>query len=679
VGFIVTFQRGVEWAATGRVTQRIPGDFPAVRRESPTPSDVRRWTGYRPPVLEEILEALKAYEYGQDEKILSRLRDFVLSHKDSSESSASCEEQLVSFLESDASLAAKMAVCRHLRQVGTKRSVPVLEEMLVQKDTSDHARYALEKIPGPEAERALLRSLSKCSRGEKIGIISSLGQRKARAAVPELSRLLNESDEAVADASAKALGQIASPSAAKTLTLSLKKVQGDLLYQMATSLLRCAEVYLNQENLTEAAGLYAKMTGSRFPVSVRQAALKGQIASDKDNSRTIILDKLDGPEQNIHIAAIGKIRESIQDSDIQSILDRFSSLPEMSQVAMLEVLSRYPRQAVLPSVAEATKSSSQLVRTAALEALKTLGDVSVVPLLAKHAAQSKGRERQAARDCLWNLKGPDIDLSIILNLIKISEPSVKRELIRSIGERRIKDGKHVLFDLVFSPDSLTRMYALRSLGRVSEPSDMPLLLDLLLGLEKDPEKVEMRKVIAAAAARIPHRNRKADEVREKLADVEDAQRRSELYRVLGFFGDNSVLPLLRQALLKEDSPVYDGAVRALADWPDSTPKDDLLLVAQTAGEVNHRVLALRAYIQMTGSDRFRLPSAVVQSLQKGLELAERPDEKKKILALLPQFICAEAVKMAQSLLTDKTVHAEAKAALHKILYTYLTNRYHVFR
>ena len=28
VGFIVTLQRGVEWAATGKVTQKVPADFP---------------------------------------------------------------------------------------------------------------------------------------------------------------------------------------------------------------------------------------------------------------------------------------------------------------------------------------------------------------------------------------------------------------------------------------------------------------------------------------------------------------------------------------------------------------------------------------------------------------------------------------------------------------------------
>ena len=28
VGFVTTFARGVEWAATGKVTQKVPDDFP---------------------------------------------------------------------------------------------------------------------------------------------------------------------------------------------------------------------------------------------------------------------------------------------------------------------------------------------------------------------------------------------------------------------------------------------------------------------------------------------------------------------------------------------------------------------------------------------------------------------------------------------------------------------------
>ncbi len=42
VGFIATFQRGTEWAATGKVKQKVPADFPTADKTSTRP-------GYNPP------------------------------------------------------------------------------------------------------------------------------------------------------------------------------------------------------------------------------------------------------------------------------------------------------------------------------------------------------------------------------------------------------------------------------------------------------------------------------------------------------------------------------------------------------------------------------------------------------------------------------------------------------
>lgn len=37
MGFITTFLRGTEWAATGKVTQKIPADFPGAAKISARP------------------------------------------------------------------------------------------------------------------------------------------------------------------------------------------------------------------------------------------------------------------------------------------------------------------------------------------------------------------------------------------------------------------------------------------------------------------------------------------------------------------------------------------------------------------------------------------------------------------------------------------------------------------
>ena len=153
---------------------------------------------------------------------------------------------------------------------------------------------------------------------------------------------------------------------------------------------------------------------------------------------------------------------------------------------------------------------------------------------------------------------------------------------------------------------------------------------------------------------------------------------AELLRVLGAIGDNSSLIFLRQALKKTASPVYEAAVRALSEWPDVTPIDDLLEVAGTAENTNHRILALRAYIQKIGDLTFRLPAAALDSLKKGLALAERPEEKRMVLALLPQYSDPEALALARSLLSDDRVAAEAGLAVQKILYGYIKTKWIFF-
>ncbi|GAG08393.1 unnamed protein product, partial [marine sediment metagenome] len=248
VGFIVTFQRGAEWAATGKVTQKVPGDFPASNKDFSFSSDVRRWKGFRPPSLKTILQKAATYEYGQNEEILSQLRDYIQSHRNSSESRRDCEKQLLSLLKSNATLAAKMTVCRNLRVIGSETSVPVLEKMLIQKNTSDMARYALEKIPGVSVNRALVKGLAKSNGNVRIGIIASLGQRRVSDSVPALGKLIHDSDSATAVAATTALGQVANPEAVKVLEMAMTKTQGQLQIQVAASLLKCAGQFHVQKN-----------------------------------------------------------------------------------------------------------------------------------------------------------------------------------------------------------------------------------------------------------------------------------------------------------------------------------------------------------------------------------------------------------------------------------------------
>ena len=153
---------------------------------------------------------------------------------------------------------------------------------------------------------------------------------------------------------------------------------------------------------------------------------------------------------------------------------------------------------------------------------------------------------------------------------------------------------------------------------------------------------------------------------QKLAQTENGEGRAALLRILGQIGENRSLPLLRQALEEKDPAVFDAAVRALAEWPHPAARYDLLQLSETVESDTHKILALRAYIRMVEMEPHLSPRGAVECLTKALRLSTRAEEKKLILGVLPKFSGIAALKLAQSLLPEKAVKAEAEEAVKKI-------------
>ncbi len=184
-------------------------------------------------------------------------------------------------LNSDAKPAGKQFVCRQLSIIGTKRSVPTLGKMLTDEETSDMARYALERIPGAGVNQALRKALRKAEGKAKVGIINSLGQRRDKRAVRALSSLINDSDEEAAAAAVAALGQIADSQATKALVKAKDETSGKLRNLVLDAYLRCADQLANQGKKTQALAIYKELQKKDMPKPIRTAALRGIIKTTK--------------------------------------------------------------------------------------------------------------------------------------------------------------------------------------------------------------------------------------------------------------------------------------------------------------------------------------------------------------------------------------------------------------
>jgi HEAT repeat protein/type 1 glutamine amidotransferase len=678
VGFITTFRRGAEWAATGRVTQEVPPDFPAANMNIPAPADVRRWPGFRPPSLEAILKDLESFEYSKSEDILYRLREYVLANRNSEEARADTEERMLGFLVISQNLDAKMAVCRNLRLIGSEKSVRLLAQMLTDEKTADIARYALEKIPGPAADRALLDALAKTQGETRIGLVSTLGQRKSGVAVGALAALLSDQEPALASAAANALGKIGSGDAAAVLSEALDKAGGDLKVEVAFALLNCADALSAAKDSGAAMKSYDRILATQlqaFPLVLRQAAMRGKIsAAGKDDGARLILDVLSLGPAEMHEPAIGMIGQFFSESAVGTVCGLLTKLPEGSQVQLLSVLSAYPSWAVLSALLDAAKSAQPSVRVAALQALGNTGDVSTVNFLAGRAASARGKEQEAARLSLWTLAGKEIDEAVLFGLVSATSEAARNEFIRAVGERQIHAGKAHLISQAASGADQNKQEAVRALRGMIRPEDIPALLNLLLGMEDETAQEEMQSTIAAAALKIGDPTARSSLVEEMLEPgtgskqqrVEDPTKRCLLYRTLGKIGDDSSLPPLRAALKDGREDIRDAAVRALIEWPNTTPQDEVLSIAKSSGSLVHRVLALRGFVRLVGLNKYQAPESAVCSLQAALDLAARPEEKILVLGVLPDFSCPEALALAESLLSAEGVQEEAEIAVARI-------------
>jgi HEAT repeat protein len=227
--------------------------------------------------LDKAFDNLKTFDWGPDIPTFHTLLGAIESAVPASHGDAAVRKdlatRLAAVLGTNASRAAKDYVCRKLMVVGTAESVPALAALLPDKELSHMGRFALERIPAPEAAKALRDGLAKTSGAEKAGVAGSLGARRDVESVGLLAVLLNENDGQVALAAATALGDIGTVEAAKALQAA-SPAAAYIKPRIADAQLNAAEKLLAAGDRAAAKKVYTSLLGSPIK-SVKLAATRG--------------------------------------------------------------------------------------------------------------------------------------------------------------------------------------------------------------------------------------------------------------------------------------------------------------------------------------------------------------------------------------------------------------------
>ena len=606
------------------------------------------------------------YQFGQSRECLTVLSDAVRDSFSNAAARAELETRFGALLKAkDTSWDAKQFACRQLSICGGEASIPVLAQLLPVKETSDMARYALERIPGPAVDKVLLNALPKSADAVRIGIINSIGVRRCADAVTLLTPLAVQKDKATAEAAMAALGRIGNAAAYEALEKS-KNTEHHAVW--AEAVLLCGDQALIANDAAKATKIFESLGGEKEPRAVRVAAFEGKVRAAGANAVATIVQGLTGADLDLQRAAAQFVRTlAPQDkAATEAFTAAAAKLEGPALVLVLSALADRGDAAGLPAAIAALKSQDAAVRVAALSTVGKIGGAGCVPELAQIAATSVKNEREAARTSLDRLRGQDVDAAIVAHMKKC-EAGPRAELARTLAERNAVNAVPALLESANDADETVRTESFKSLGILASPNDLPALVDRLLTVAGTTAREEAEKAVVVVSKKIPEENKRAAAVLAVLPKAKAVEAKVSMMNVLGMIGDSTALKPIRAAVkARKKSDVKDAAVRALVNWPKADVLDDLMKLARKSKDDTHRVLALRGALRLLEQATDIAPDARLEYYTTTFAIAKSADEKKTVLGGVANARDLRAIALIKPYLNDEALKAEALLAVDKI-------------
>ncbi|MBI5687031.1 MAG: HEAT repeat domain-containing protein [Verrucomicrobia bacterium] len=569
------------------------------------------------------------------------------------------ETKLLGVLQKpDTAFWAKEFICKTLRQIGSEKCVPVLSNLLTDEKLSHVARYGLQNSACPAAGAALLAALDKTSGKLKVGIVASLGERREAKAVPQLTKLIVDTDPQLAGAAIMALGNIGG---AKCAAIQAEAKPSDaLIARRADAVAMCADSMVTK-NAFEAANYYRWLFTMVNTPAARIAGLRGLVRAEKTKAMPVVLEALGDRTPAVQKAAVRCLLDLPGAEATRAFAAKLGGLSQELQIALSLTLMDRGDRAALPAVTALVASENEPVRVAAITALGKLGNESSLDALLK-AAASGGDTATAATESLKNITGKGVDAALVKRIAG-ADGKTKTLLIQTLGARRAVAALAALEQAAADKDGAVSREAFKALGLVADEGGLAKLIALV---EKNPDNTDAQDALVAASRRMCDQ-KSVEAVLLAACGKSKGDAQSALLKVLGQVGGPGAFATLRAALKDNDEKVRDAAVRALAAADEPGVLPDLLGVIQSSPNKTHRVLALRGYTRIAGLGGKRAEGETLKLLKDALPAAKEPDEKKLLLGALAGVQNTGALKAIEPLLADDTVKAEAGNAYLKIV------------
>lgn len=621
--------------------------------------------------IEKLLGESVNYHYGENRQKLSEIEILLKSARDPAERMEIEKIFSQMLLKPQSTVEFKEFICRQLWYLGTAQSVKAVSTLFTNEETLLWACYALVRNPSKEAEEALLNALKIVPQNDKsrCAVIYALGQRRTESAVNTLSELCADKNPQISNAAITALGEVGSEQAASVLLKLYDTGIPETKSKVAQALVECAGWLTKDGNKSVALKLYEKLYASNNELPIRQASLRGIVQNSESQGVDLIVKILKSDASELHTAAIGSINLLNEKSSLKRLLNSINDFSTAIQPSVINLLAEKKEKSLLPVAQKLAFSQDQQTRIAAIKALGAIGDESTVQTLVKIISSNIQPDRGIAITSLKNLTDKSCDREI-LNFLRKSDSLTKIELINVAMERNIFEASTELLNICRSTtDKSIQSAAFKALGQLGKPDIIPDIVTLIINSKNIFAREEAESAVIAVAAKIKETNQRSKPVLTQWNKAENETAKSSLLRIIGGIGDLAALEFLARIVNSQDQPVLqDVAIREIAQWQDIAAIPILERIYETSKNPTHRALAFRGCIRLlsTSSINPEKISETIQHYERAIKNAQNADERKLILAAMPNAPDIKTLQLVLPMLEDNDVKAEAAQAIFQI-------------
>jgi len=559
-----------------------------------------------------------------------------------------------------APLKSRIDACRQLAIVGGRDSIAPLAALLGDEQLSHMARYALQTNPDPAVDEALRDALTKVKGRPLAGVIHTVGYRRDAKAVGALAALLGTSSPMVASAAARALGDIGNTEAAQALQEALPKIAAECKLDVYEGLLRCAESLAKERQRQDAIAIYDRLYKSDAPHQVRGGALKAAILTRQAGNRQKLLQESLANEDYILFSAAVEASHQMRSARATKILTgAMESLSADRQILVIQALGVRGEKGAAPALLEAAKTGEPPVRIAAIRAATELGDAAAVPVLVQLLDDGNGEIAKVAQDSLAAFPGAEAD-AVVMKMFTGAEEARQRLALDLMGRRRMTSGLPVLVKAARDTGAKIRIDAIKMIGDLGGPDQLPTMFDLLKNAREAQELATVEQAITSICLKATDSKAEADKVIAQLDKVQPHQK-AALVRVLGAVGGTNALQAVVAAARSDNADVRSAATRALATWKTVDAAPTLLSMARQTTDAAEKTLFLRGYLNLAGRNDVPVEERLAMCRQAAGQVS-RDDEKRLLLGTLSGIQSPETLELIMPYVDDAGSRQEAVLA-----------------